>query len=65
MLDCDDDTPEFHNRLVLLLRDRVQALMDSYINSLPEGMRCQLAEQENWENQNPEQWHRLLLGLSL
>ena len=65
MLDCDDDTPEFHNRLVLLLRDRVQALMDSYINSLPEGMGRQLAEQENWENQNPEQWHRLLLGLSL
>ncbi|KAK7506799.1 hypothetical protein BaRGS_00001650, partial [Batillaria attramentaria] len=36
VLDCDDETPEFHNRLVLLLKDRVQALMDSYIHSLPE-----------------------------
>ena len=45
VMDCDDDTPEFHNRLVLLLRDRVQALMESDINSLPEGMSHQLSEQ--------------------
>ena len=47
VMDCDDDTPEFHNRLVMLLRDRVQALMDSYINSLPEGMSRKPVEQRN------------------
>ncbi|XP_076463553.1 vam6/Vps39-like protein [Babylonia areolata] len=32
-----DTTPEFHNRLVLLLKDQVQAIRDSYLQSLPEG----------------------------
>ncbi|KAK7104918.1 vam6/Vps39-like protein [Littorina saxatilis] len=35
--DCEDETAEFHNRLVLLLKDRVQEHMESYLNSLPEG----------------------------
>lgn len=41
ILECGDETPEFHNRLILLLRDRVQELMEQYISSLPEGhMPC-------------------------
>lgn len=35
-----DTTAEFHNRLVLLLRDQVQTLRDSYLHSLPEGSVC-------------------------
>lgn len=34
----NDETPEFHNRLILLLQNRVQVLMDAYVKSLPEGL---------------------------
>lgn len=37
ILQCDDVTPEFHNRLAQLLREKVQFLMQEYLQSLPEG----------------------------
>ncbi|KAJ8308553.1 hypothetical protein KUTeg_013427 [Tegillarca granosa] len=37
ILQCDDETPEFHNRLAQLLREKVQFLMQEYLQSLPEG----------------------------
>ncbi|PVD26341.1 hypothetical protein C0Q70_14012 [Pomacea canaliculata] len=37
VMHLNDETPEFHNRLILLLQNRVQVLMDAYIKSLPEG----------------------------
>ncbi|XP_077997895.1 vam6/Vps39-like protein [Glandiceps talaboti] len=37
IFNCHDETPEFHNRLVHLYREKVQAMMTDYILSLPEG----------------------------
>ncbi|XP_023931071.1 vam6/Vps39-like protein [Lingula anatina] len=34
---CHDQTPEFHNKLVNLYREKVQALMTEYLQQLPEG----------------------------
>ena len=34
---CNDETPEFHNRLIHLYREKVQELLAEYIPSLPEG----------------------------
>ncbi|XP_071079249.1 vam6/Vps39-like protein isoform X1 [Haliotis cracherodii] len=33
---CDDETPEFHNRLVHLYREKIQTLAEDYVESLPE-----------------------------
>ena len=37
---CYDETPEFHNRLIHLYREKVQELLAEYIPSLPEGKGC-------------------------
>ncbi|XP_078593471.1 vam6/Vps39-like protein isoform X1 [Branchiostoma floridae x Branchiostoma japonicum] len=37
ILNCEDGTPEFHNKLVNLYREKVQDQLKEYINSLPEG----------------------------
>ena len=34
---CNDETAEFHNKLIHLYREKVQVLMTEYIQSLPEG----------------------------
>ncbi|XP_021362075.1 vam6/Vps39-like protein isoform X2 [Mizuhopecten yessoensis] len=49
ILECDDHTPDFHNALAQLLRDKVQALMADYIQSLPEGHLPSKAGQEQGE----------------
>ncbi|XP_071480649.1 vam6/Vps39-like protein [Diadema antillarum] len=37
IMNCADETPEFHNRLVNLYKDRIQLLMEDYKHTLPEG----------------------------
>ncbi|XP_006825770.1 vam6/Vps39-like protein [Saccoglossus kowalevskii] len=37
ILNCHEDNPEFHNKLIHLYRERVQVMMKDYILSLPEG----------------------------
>lgn len=44
--DCHDETPEFHNVLAQALREKVQTLMNDYLQSLPEGHLPPKAGQE-------------------
>ncbi|XP_070577538.1 vam6/Vps39-like protein [Ptychodera flava] len=37
ILSCSDETPEFHNKLIHMYREKVQSMMTDYIQSLPEG----------------------------
>ena len=39
IMSCQDETPEFHNRLVNLYKDRIQDLTDDYKQTLPEGTK--------------------------
>ncbi|XP_060077097.1 vam6/Vps39-like protein [Ylistrum balloti] len=49
IVECDDHSPDFHNSLAQLLRDKVQTLMTDYIQSLPEGHLPSKAGQEQGE----------------
>lgn len=44
ILNCSDETPEFHNRLVNLYKDKIQVLMEDYRKTLPEGMCVSVSE---------------------
>ncbi|XP_064600177.1 vam6/Vps39-like protein [Liolophura sinensis] len=49
VVQCADETPEFHNRLVHLYREKVQVKMTEYLHSLPEGHPPSKAGQEPGE----------------
>ncbi|XP_071963059.1 vam6/Vps39-like protein [Antedon mediterranea] len=37
LIECSDNTPPFHNKLIHLYREKVQEMMKEYLPSLPEG----------------------------